>query len=139
MQLFTIGLWKLNPDGSKVTDESGNDIPTYSNNGHIMNFARVFTGFDTQFGRPNYEDTRDNRNFIDPMRMNAKYHDLYPKPDLDGNYLGDGYPLCTDTTSQRFLNQGSEYEFLGYSHSRKSLSLNGSSHLYFSLLPDGNF
>ena len=43
MQLFTIGLWKLNPDGTRIKDTDGNDIPTYSNE-HIMNFARVFTG-----------------------------------------------------------------------------------------------
>ena len=42
MQLFTIGLWKLNEDGTRV-QESGRDVPTYSNE-HIMNFARVFTG-----------------------------------------------------------------------------------------------
>ena len=44
MQLFTIGLWKLNPDGTRMKDTAGQDIPTYSNE-HIMNFARVFTGF----------------------------------------------------------------------------------------------
>ena len=43
MQLFTIGLWKLNEDGTRMKDSDGNDIPTYSNE-HIMNFARVFTG-----------------------------------------------------------------------------------------------
>lgn len=43
MQLFTIGLWKLNPDGTRMKDGDGNDIPTYTNE-HIMNFARVFTG-----------------------------------------------------------------------------------------------
>lgn len=43
MQLFTIGLWKLNPDGTRMKDASGQDIPTYTNE-HIMNFARVFTG-----------------------------------------------------------------------------------------------
>ena len=31
MQLFTIGLWKLNDDGSQQLDSTGNPIPTYSN------------------------------------------------------------------------------------------------------------
>ena len=31
MQLFTIGLWKLNDDGSQQLDGTGNPIPTYSN------------------------------------------------------------------------------------------------------------
>ena len=43
MQLFTIGLWKLNPDGSRKTDTSGEPIPTYDN-GDITEMARVFTG-----------------------------------------------------------------------------------------------
>lgn len=43
MQLFTIGLWELNPDGSRKTDISGEPIPTYDN-GDITELARVFTG-----------------------------------------------------------------------------------------------
>jgi uncharacterized protein (DUF1800 family) len=44
MQLFTIGLWQLNPDGSQQLDGSGNPIPTYSNN-DVEGIAKVFTGF----------------------------------------------------------------------------------------------
>ncbi|MGD0799009.1 MAG: DUF1800 family protein [Acidobacteriaceae bacterium] len=44
MQLFTIGLYQLNPDGTQVLDASGNAIPTYSNN-DVMGLAKVFTGF----------------------------------------------------------------------------------------------
>ena len=44
MQLFTIGLWELNDDGSQKLDATGNPIPTYSNN-DVMGLARVFTGF----------------------------------------------------------------------------------------------
>ncbi|CAE6922516.1 unnamed protein product [Symbiodinium natans] len=111
MQLFSIGLWKLNTDGSQVLDSSGQPIPTYDNE-HIMNFARVFTGFDEQPNRGNYE-YQDNRNRIDPMRMRASWHDKYPKPDLDGNYLGDGYPLCSDLADQAFLAKGARFTFVG--------------------------
>jgi uncharacterized protein (DUF1800 family) len=44
MQLFTIGLWQLNPDGTQTLDGNGNPIPTYSNN-DVMGIAKVFTGF----------------------------------------------------------------------------------------------
>jgi uncharacterized protein (DUF1800 family) len=44
MQLFTIGLWQLNPDGSQQLDGSGNPIPTYTNT-DVMGIAKVFTGF----------------------------------------------------------------------------------------------
>ena len=44
MQLFTIGLWQLNDDGSQKLDANGKPIPTYSNT-DVMGLAAVFTGF----------------------------------------------------------------------------------------------
>jgi uncharacterized protein (DUF1800 family) len=44
MQLFTIGLYQLNPDGTQVLNPAGQPIPTYSNN-DVMGLASVFTGF----------------------------------------------------------------------------------------------
>jgi uncharacterized protein (DUF1800 family) len=44
MQLFTIGLYQLNDDGTQRLDSAGNPVPTYSNN-DVMGLARVFTGF----------------------------------------------------------------------------------------------
>ena len=44
MQLFTIGLYQLNNDGTQKLDSSGNPIPTYSNT-DVMGLAAVFTGF----------------------------------------------------------------------------------------------
>lgn len=43
MQLFTIGLYQLNLDGTEKKDAQGNLIPTY-NNDDIANLAKVFTG-----------------------------------------------------------------------------------------------
>lgn len=43
MQLFTIGLYELNQDGSYKTDLEGNRIPTYDNT-DIKELAKVFTG-----------------------------------------------------------------------------------------------
>ena len=47
MQLFTIGLWELNNDGTFKLDSNDNLIPTYSND-EIAEFAKVFTGLDRQ-------------------------------------------------------------------------------------------
>jgi uncharacterized protein (DUF1800 family) len=47
MQLFTIGLYQLNNDGTQKLDGSGNPIPTYSNT-DVMGMAAVFTGFSWQ-------------------------------------------------------------------------------------------
>jgi len=44
MQLFTVGLWQLNDDGSQQLDGTGKPIPTYSNT-DVMGLAAVFTGF----------------------------------------------------------------------------------------------
>jgi len=43
MQLFSIGLFQLNLDGSEKKDGNGKSIPTY-NNDDIANLAKVFTG-----------------------------------------------------------------------------------------------
>ena len=45
MQLFTIGLYKLNFDGSLQLNAQGQPIETYDNN-DIQGLARVFTGWD---------------------------------------------------------------------------------------------
>eukprot|EP00931_Biecheleriopsis_adriatica_P030525 TRINITY_DN1799_c0_g1_i2.p1 TRINITY_DN1799_c0_g1~~TRINITY_DN1799_c0_g1_i2.p1 ORF type:complete len:1902 (+),score=314.24 TRINITY_DN1799_c0_g1_i2:62-5767(+) len=115
MQLFTIGLDKLYLNGTCQKDKENNTLPTYSNE-HIMDFARVFTGFLGSPFRQNIEIRQEHDNFIDPMMMNANRHDVYPKPDLDGNYLGDGYPLCADLPRGAFLVKGAKYEFLGYTY-----------------------
>src|SRR5262249_26026735 len=41
MQLFSIGLWKLNPDGTRELDPQGQFKPTYDNS-DITELARVF-------------------------------------------------------------------------------------------------
>lgn len=52
MQLFSIGLWELNLDGTRKKDGNGNDIPTYDNTA-ITEFARVFTGLTYNPENPN--------------------------------------------------------------------------------------
>ncbi len=47
MQLFTIGLWQLNDDGSQKLDGTGQPIPTYSNT-DVQGLAKVFTGWSWQ-------------------------------------------------------------------------------------------
>src|SRR6185436_4318353 len=45
LQLFSIGLYRLWPDGTLVLDSKGNIVPTYTQE-EILGFARVFTGWD---------------------------------------------------------------------------------------------
>lgn len=44
MQLFTIGLHKLNMDGTYKLNDGSNKVLTYTNN-EIEEYARVWTGF----------------------------------------------------------------------------------------------
>lgn len=48
MQLFTIGLFQLNNDGSRKLDANNNAIETYTNS-DVTNLARVFTGYNTDW------------------------------------------------------------------------------------------
>ena len=48
MQLFTIGLYQLNSDGTEKRDAAGNRIETYTQS-DVSNLARVFTGYDIDF------------------------------------------------------------------------------------------
>ncbi len=45
MQLFTIGLYQLNLDGTEKLDANGNKIETYTQS-DVSNLARMFTGYD---------------------------------------------------------------------------------------------
>lgn len=47
LQLFSIGLWELNLDGTRRLDSAGQPIPTYGQD-DILGLARVFTGFITE-------------------------------------------------------------------------------------------
>ena len=85
MQLFTIGLWELNEDGTLVLDGDGQAIPTYDNN-DIAEFAKVFTGMRRAYDRSNIEIFYGN--YIDPMRIQSSWHDFSSKELLDGSILG---------------------------------------------------
>jgi len=83
MQLFTIGLWQLNPDGTRILGTNGQPIATY-NNGDITELARVFTGL--SFGN-NVNFDLYPRDFTVPMKCWDDYHDCNAKTLLGGFQL----------------------------------------------------
>lgn len=106
MQLFSVGLFELNKDGSRVKDSQGRDIPTYDNR-DIKELARVFTGLKaaayeyewvTSFWDESYngypigfedgiEKTYKTVPFVsmtEPMQVDEDYHDRGPKSLLGG-------------------------------------------------------
>ena len=110
-QLFTIGMYALNIDGSRVLDEKGQAIQTYAEH-NVQEFSRAWTGFAFNYPRGNIEAI--GRNFVDPLRL-KHYRDIFPKANLYGGYLGDGYPLCNEAPSRSFLRKGATYRLLGKS------------------------
>ncbi len=81
-QLFSIGLWELNADGTRQLDGYGQPIPTYGN-AQITEFARVFTGlwFGGQaWGNGGWSDDDSSV----PMQLWAEKHDFGAKTLLKG-------------------------------------------------------
>ncbi len=114
MQLFTIGLVALNMDGTMKTDAEGKPINTYTND-DIAEYARAWTGFSQQGPRGNVEERERGNNSIDPMKIRISWRDHYPKMGLDGKYVGDGVPLCSDLPNDIFLRKGAKWKLLGKS------------------------
>lgn len=79
MQLFSIGLYELNPDGSRQTDAQGDFIPTYDND-DIQELAKVFTGLGmTDWFEPVPAAPQFGLNFffIDPTLPMSMYEDFH--------------------------------------------------------------
>lgn len=93
LQLFTIGLFKLNPNGTLELDGQGQPIPTYSQT-DVNNFTKVFTGW--TFCNATCPNSLPGLvNFKDPMILNTNNHDLTAKTLL--NYTGSttsNVPAC---------------------------------------------
>jgi hypothetical protein len=111
MQLFTVGTKMLNIDGTEQ-QVGGSHIPTY-NNADIRTFARAWTGFDRSKRRGNLEGYWFMENRVDPMLIDGKWRDPFPKADLLGGYIGDKYPLCNDLPKRQFLRKGAVYRLQG--------------------------
>ncbi len=89
MQLFSIGLVELNPDGSSRLDAQGKAIPTYDQ-AVIEGFARVFTGWHYA-GAPSFQKARrTDLNQSVPMRLYPDFHDVGPKTLLNGFRIPPG-------------------------------------------------
>ncbi len=110
MQLFSIGLVELHPDGSVKRDAEGNPIPTYTQD-DIVGLAHIFTGWG-----PHYDEAdpplwnngsvadRDGwfqygRDMFNPMTMHPSYHDQE-----DRTIVG-GVTLSGDLTGEQRMQQ----------------------------------
>ena len=95
MQLFTIGLYRLNPDGTQVLS-NGQPVSTYGN-ADVQGLARVFTGW--SWAGPDTSNTRfrggtpDPDRDIRPMQPYPQFHSTAAK-----GFLGATIPAGTAAT-----------------------------------------
>lgn len=102
LQLFSIGLFMLNQDGTLQLDGQGNPIPTYDQT-TVNNFTKVFTGWSfcnngANPACPNF--VTGTVNYKDPLLLNPNNHDLTEKALL--SYPGStttGIAACTNCTT----------------------------------------
>lgn len=89
LQLFTIGLYELNPDGSRRTDPQGNPIPAYSE-ATVKQLTLALTGW-TFPPQPGFASKWTNpRYFMGQMVPFEDHHDQGEKALLNGVILPAG-------------------------------------------------
>jgi uncharacterized protein (DUF1800 family) len=95
MQLFTLGLYELNADGSLQLDSSNKPIPTYDQN-TVQAMARAFTGW-TYPTQPGGTLQRHNPTYwLGPMVALDSNHDTAAKTLLNGTALPAGQTATQD-------------------------------------------
>ncbi len=87
MQLFTIGIPQLNPNGTPIVDASGAPVPAYTE-ADVKALARIFTGWTFGDGSATTIPRRLAReNYRVPMEAVPAYHDVTEKM-----FLGRQFP-----------------------------------------------
>ena len=84
MQLFTIGLYQLNPDGSARLS-GGQPVPTYQR-ADVSGLAKVFTGW----------------SWAGPDKSNTRFYGGTPAPERDWQPM-QNYPAFHSTSEKHFL------------------------------------
>lgn len=104
MQLFTIGLYELNNDGTRKVDGNGDYIPTYDNE-TIAEFSKIFTGL-SYGNNPTFWDWAkyDRLNYELPMKMFNDYHEPGTKTLLNGFIVPDRNPVDGNADVKDALN-----------------------------------
>ena len=98
LQLFSIGLAQLNPDGTPQVDSNGVPVPTYTQD-TIIGFAHVFTGwtYPTRSGQTAF--FYNGEYYGGPMIPFDSHHDTGQKLLLNGVTLPAGGTTQSDLTA----------------------------------------
>ncbi|MFO1413469.1 MAG: DUF1800 family protein [Burkholderiales bacterium] len=98
LQLFSIGLWELKPDGTLLLDATGAPIPTYDQ-AEVEGFAHVFTGWTYPLLPGLTQKTHNTKNFTGDMVGVASNHDTGAKLLLDGYVQPAGLAMDADVAA----------------------------------------
>ena len=94
MQLFSIGLFELNMDGS-IKFANGKQIPTYIQK-DVNEMSRIFTGL--YYAHTNFGDSLKKADTLQPMQCDMNWHDTGTKQIL-GKTLAGGNSCSEDIHS----------------------------------------
>lgn len=94
-QLFTLGLYQLNPNGTPKLDNNGKPLPTYAD-ADVLTFARVFTGWTYNDGKATPPTQLNYYDKGGPLEAIQKFHDTDVKTLLSGTVLPANQSAETD-------------------------------------------
>jgi uncharacterized protein (DUF1800 family) len=111
LQLFSVGLYRMHPDGSLMLDSTGQPIPTYGQE-EIIGFAHAFTGWNyhqADVGGLKPTNWSPSSNWLLPMREVPARHDIGTKRLLN-NVVLPGLPKITTSAGATIvLNPAASY------------------------------
>ena len=105
LQLFSVGLNRMWPDGTLVINSSGDLVPTYDQD-VIIGFAHVFTGWN--YWQTNQANKRlpinwnPGANYTNSMVLVPTHHELGTKRLLDNVILPSALGIAADSSTTNF-------------------------------------
>jgi len=114
MQLFSVGTYLLNPDGTRQLDASGTPLPTYQL-AEIKGFSRVFTGWTYPTVAGAAARNNNPRNYLGPMLAVDANHEFGTKVLLNGVVAPAGMTMAQDLAfaHQNLFNHANVGPFIG--------------------------
>ena len=109
LQLFSVGLYRMWPDGTLVMNSEGNLVPTYDQE-EILGFSRVFTGWN--YFQANQANGRlpsnwnPSANYTNPMVLVPTHHELGAKRVLDNVVLPPAWGEEANSASTNYDHYG---------------------------------
>ncbi len=116
LQLFSIGLYRMHPDGSLVINSRGQPVPTYDQEA-VIGFAHAFTGWDYSYNGSYRTSFGASANWTAAMREVPPRHFTGPKRILNNVVLPglpdvNGAPLDPYASTNSTINAAASFQAL---------------------------